>query len=123
MHEFSVSYEIVKAVLDETQKKNGKKVLSIHLEIGEMTLLNMDQVIFWIHELFKGSIAEGTKVNLKKVKARIRCMECQYCGKPNLKHRGDYQHLTPFSCPKCGSMGVIIEKGRECLLRRIQVLR
>ncbi|MGB9628946.1 MAG: hydrogenase maturation nickel metallochaperone HypA [Thermodesulfobacteriota bacterium] len=123
MHEFSVSSEIVQTVLDATQKSNGKKVLSIQIEIGELTLLNVEQIAYWIHELFKGSMAEGAKVKLKKIKARIRCGECQYGGKPNLNHREDYHHLIQFSCPKCGSIHIIIEKGRECVLKRIQVLR
>jgi len=123
MHEFSISSEIVKTVLDEAEKNNGKKVLSIQLEIGELTLLNVEQVTFWIHELFKGSIAEGAKVKFKKVKARIRCGECQYRGEPGLNQRDDYQHLIQYSCPKCGSIQIMIEKGRECVLRRIQAVR
>lgn len=123
MHEFSVSSEIVQAVLDATQKNNGKKVLSIQIEIGELTLLNVEQIVYWIHELFKGSIAEGAKVKLKKVKAQIRCGECEYWGRPASKEKNEYQHLIRYSCPKCGSFQITIEKGKECVLKRIQALR
>ncbi len=49
MHEFSISSEIVRTVLDTVKKSNGEKVLSIQLEIGELALLNVEQVTFWIH--------------------------------------------------------------------------
>lgn len=68
MHEFLISSEIVKNVLDVAEKDNGKKILSAQLEFGELTLLNLEQVTFWIHELFKGSIVEGSKA-----KSKIKC--------------------------------------------------
>ena len=68
MHEFSISDEIVRNVLDAVRENNGQKVLSIQLEIGELTLLNVEQVTFWIHELFKGSVAEGAKVKVRTMK-------------------------------------------------------
>ena len=67
MHEFSISSEIVRTVLDTAEKNHGKRVLSIQLEIGELTLLNLEQVTFWIDELFKGSVAEGARIKVKKI--------------------------------------------------------
>jgi len=123
MHEFSISSEIVRTVLETTEKNNVKKVLSIQLEIGELTLLNVDQVIFWMNELFKGSIAEGAKIKCKKIKTRIRCEECQYQCDLNLEQGDDHQPLIQYSCPKCGSLQIMIEKGKECILKRIQAVR
>jgi len=123
MHEFSVSSEIVKAVLDTAEKNSGKKVLSIQLEIGELALLNVEQVTFWIHQLFKGSVAEGAKVKVKMIKARIQCESCGYKGRINSDQQDHFQHLITYSCPKCGSFEIKIEKGRECNLRKIQAVK
>ena len=123
MHEFSISFEIVRTVLDTAKKNNGKKVVSIRLEIGELALLNVEQVTFWIHELFKGSVAEGAKVKVKTIKARIQCESCGYNGGIGLDRQDPFQHFIPYSCPKCGSFQIKVEKGRECTLRRIQVVR
>ena len=65
MHEYSISAEIVKTVLDTAENNGAKKVLSVQLEIGELALLNVEQVKFWIDELFKGTVAEGAKVRVK----------------------------------------------------------
>ena len=123
MHEFSISSEIVRTVLETAEKNHGKKVLSIQLEIGELTLLNVEQVAFWIKELFKGSIAEGAKVKTKVIKTRIRCETCGYKG-GNISDHGDlFRYLISFSCPKCGSAQIKVETGRECILKRIQAVR
>jgi hydrogenase nickel incorporation protein HypA/HybF len=123
MHEFSISSEIVRTVLDSARENHGKKVLSIQLEIGELTLLNVEQVTFWIRELFKDSIAEGAKVKVKVIKARIHCEACGYKGGNTSDQKDLFQHLIPLSCPKCGSFQIKIEKGRECTLKRIQALK
>jgi hydrogenase nickel incorporation protein HypA/HybF len=123
MHEFSISSEIVKTVLDTVEKSKGKKVLSIQLEMGELALLNVEQVTFWIHELFKGTAAEGAKVKVKTIKAQLQCNSCGYKGRNISKEKDIFHHFVPLICPKCGSLEIKVEKGKGCILRRIQVLK
>ncbi len=123
MHEFSIADEIVKNVLKTAKKNKGKKVVSILLEIGELTHLNGEQLGFWIKELFRDSIAEGAKVKIKTMKARVQCRDCGYKGGMEPDQEGFFRHLIAASCPRCNSFQIKIEKGRECILRRIQVLR
>jgi hydrogenase nickel incorporation protein HypA/HybF len=123
MHEFSVSAEIVRSVLAHVEKEKGEKVLSVQLEIGELALLNVEQVTFWIHQLFKGTVAEGAKVKVRTIKARIQCESCGYKGGISLDKKDPFRHFVPYSCPKCGSFQIKVEKGRECTLRRIQALK
>jgi len=123
MHEFSISSEIVRSVLDAAGKNKGKKVLSIQLEIGELTHLNGEQVAFWVHELFKGSVAEGAEVKIKTTKARIHCKACGYRGGMESDQEDSFRHLMPLTCPRCNGIQIRAVKGRECILRRIQVAR
>jgi hydrogenase nickel incorporation protein HypA/HybF len=123
MHEFSISDEIVKNVLGAVKENNGRKVLSIQLEIGELALLNVEQVTFWIHELFKGSVAEGAKVKVRTMKARIQCESCGYKGGIRSGQKDSFRHLALQTCPKCHSFLFQVKKGRECILRKIQVVR
>jgi hydrogenase nickel incorporation protein HypA/HybF len=123
MHEFSISSEIVRNVLESVEKSNGRKVISIQLEIGELNPLNVEQVTFWIHGLFKGSVAEGAKVKVKMIKARIKCESCGYKGGKTSGQKDLSRHYIALSCPKCGSLEIKVEKGRECNLRKIQVVR
>ena len=123
MHEFSISDEIVKNVLGAVKESNGQKVLSIQLEIGELALLNVEQVTFWIREMFKGSVAEGAKIKVRTIKARIKCGSCGYRGGMNPEQQDPFRHALLYSCPKCQSFEIDVEKGRECYLKKIQVLR
>ncbi len=123
MHEFSIANEIVKNVIDTARKNGGKKVLSIQLEIGELSHLNGEQVSFWIRELFKDSVAEGAEVKVKTIKARIQCRDCGYKGGMASDQEDSFRHLIPASCPRCNGFQIKIEKGRECILKKIQVLR
>ncbi len=123
MHEFTISNEIVKNVLKAAERNRGKKVLSIQMEIGELTLLNVEQVIFWIHELFKGSIAEGVKVKVRRIKAQIQCESCGYRGRTTSGQGDPVEHFSLRFCPKCGSFQIKIEKGQECILKSIQAVR
>lgn len=123
MHEFSISNEIVQSVLHAAIENNGKKVVSIQLEIGELALLNVEQVTFWIHELFKGTLAEGAKVKVKSIKARIHCESCGYRGGMKLDPQDPFRHVLLYSCPECHSFQINVKKGRECTLKRIQVIK
>jgi len=123
MHEFSIADAIVKNVLETAKKNNGKKVVSVLLEIGELTHLSGEQVSFWIKELFKDSVAEGAQVKVKTIKARIQCKGCGYKGGMGSDQEDSFRHVIPASCPRCNSFEIKIEKGRECILRRIQVLK
>ena len=122
VHEFSIADEIVRNVLETAEKNRGKKVVSILLEIGELTHLNGEQVTFWIKELFKDTVAEGAGVKVKTIKAGIQCKSCGYKGGMG-SDQDSFRHLIPASCPRCNSFQIKIEKGRECILRKIQVVK
>jgi hydrogenase nickel incorporation protein HypA/HybF len=123
MHEFSISQEIVQAVLNSVKENKVKKVFSVQLEIGEMALLNVEQVTFWIHELFKKTEAEGAKVKVRVIRARIQCVSCGYQGGISYDQKDPFQHFISYSCPQCGSFEIKVEKGRECMVKRIQASR
>lgn len=123
MHEFSISSEIVETVLDTAEKNHGKKVLSVQLDIGELTLLNVEQVAFWVQELFKGSIAESAEVKVRRIKARVFCEGCGYKGGGRSDEKDAFRHYALQRCPQCHSFQIRVEKGKECTLRRIQAVR
>lgn len=123
MHEFAVASEIVDQVLHSARKNQGKKILSIRLAIGELTLLNTEQLHFWVRELFKGSIAEDAEIEIHLIRARVSCGRCGYRGGiPSPQDQAMSHQILPH-CPRCHSFQIEIKKGRECLLKGIRVLR
>ena len=123
MHEFSAATSIVETVLRSSREKGATRVLVVELEIGELTFLNPDQLSFWIKEGLKRTLAGDCELHFKSIKPVVRCQDCGHRG--NLPVRNDplrHYSLPVFVCPSCGSAHIVIEKGKECLIRRIQIL-
>ena len=56
MHEFAMATQIVENVLEEAKRHDAKKVAEVHLVIGKMTFLGVDQVRFSYDVLVKDTI-------------------------------------------------------------------
>jgi len=52
----------------------------------------VEQVTFWIDELFKGSVAEGAKVRVRTIRARVKCESCGYKGGIISDQQDHFQH-------------------------------
>ena len=61
MHEFGMATQIVENVLDEAKKHDAKKVDEVHLIIGKMTFLGVDQIRFSYDILVKDTILKDSK--------------------------------------------------------------
>jgi len=122
VHEFSVTSQIVEAVLKEAEKHNAKKVVEVHLDIGKLTFLGLEQVRFSYEVLVKGTIMEGSKLYIEEKDGILKCNSCGYEG--GFKYEDDpiYHVPTPtLHCPKCGETVQIIA-GRECTIRDVKLL-
>ena len=122
MHDLSVSQAIARTVLEQAKEKRVRKILSLNLELGELTFLNPEQIHFWLKELFKDTPAQGTKIYIKKIFSRIKCKKCEYEGSMSLRDDPFFHIYFPLlRCPCCNSTSLEIKAGRECLIRRIKV--
>jgi len=126
MHDISISQAIAETVLKKARDKKARRVLSLKLEIGELTFLSPEQIRFWLKELFKGTLAEGIKIHIKKIFCLIRCKSCSYEGNMDLNMGlGDdslHAYFPIMKCPKCSSFSLEIKKGKECLVKQIRII-
>jgi len=124
MHELSISQAIAKTVLEKASEQKAKEILSVDIEIGELTFLNDEQVRFWLEEIFKKTIAEKAEIHIEKVRSQSKCLECHWQGRINAKDDPLYHtYFFTSRCPQCGSSSLKIEKGKECLVRKIRMSR
>ncbi|MCC7573282.1 MAG: hydrogenase maturation nickel metallochaperone HypA [Candidatus Methanofastidiosum sp.] len=56
MHELSLADGMLKTVLDAAQKEKAKKIKSIKLEMGEILLVNTEQLTFCFDIISKGTM-------------------------------------------------------------------
>jgi len=122
MHEFSISSQIVREVLEEAEKRGAKRVLEVHLVIGSLTLLGIEQVRASYKMLVENTIMKESKLFVRQKKGKVKCDRCGYEGP--IKFRDDPIYHISFptlTCPKCDSSARIIE-GRECLIKRVRLV-
>ncbi|MGB9837805.1 hydrogenase maturation nickel metallochaperone HypA [Methanothermobacter sp.] len=118
MHELSMADAIVRTVIDAAEKNDAVEVLEVTVEIGQLTLLNPEQIIFMLEVLSEGTILEGANFNLEVVPAEIEC-ECGYEG---VVEADELDHLAPvISCPECGGHEFQVRAGRECNVKNIKI--
>ena len=121
MHEFSVTSNIVKLVLEEAKKHEAKKVLEVHLVIGKLTFLAVEQIKFSYDLIVKNTLMEGSKLEIEQRDGTVECSNCGYNGPINIEEDPIYHFSFPsLLCPKCGSIAKIVE-GKECIVKNIRL--
>jgi len=119
MHEFSTAVGIVEAVKQVAQAHGVTRVLTIHLQVGDLTLLNHEQLRFGIEVAAQGTVAEGAEVIIESIPVRIACKRCGL--KSTIKVQDTlYEMLTMLKCEGCGATDVDIIQGRECIVKDIR---
>jgi len=121
MHEFSVMTQIVDSVLEEAKKRGARKVENVELEIGEFTMLGHEQMKFAYEVLSKDTILQGSNLEVRTIKGRIKCDSCGYEGDVKISEDTPHRSVPLLECPKCHSAARIIE-GRECVVRNIRMV-
>ncbi len=114
--------QIVENVLREARKHSAKKVTEVHLIIGELTFLGIEQVRFSYELLAKETMMDGSKLYIEVKKGAVRCTKCGYEGDLNYEDDPAYHIPTPtLLCPKCQGVVQIID-GRECTIKSVKLV-
>ncbi|MBN1786694.1 MAG: hydrogenase maturation nickel metallochaperone HypA [Candidatus Methanofastidiosa archaeon] len=122
MHEVTVAQSAVNIALEESKKQSAKRILLIELDIGNLSLISLEQLTFWITELLRGTIGEGTEIKINLKEGKIKCKECGSESPVELEDDPYYHFSVPrFDCPKCGSPNTFIFEGREMYVKTIRV--
>jgi hydrogenase nickel incorporation protein HypA/HybF len=122
VHEFSVTSQIVQSVLTEAEKRGAKKVTEVHLTIGKLTFLGLEQVRFAYEVLTKDTIMEGSQLIIEEQEGIVKCGNCGYQG--DFKYQDDPLYHVPvptLKCPKCNNT-VTITAGKECTIKYIKMM-
>jgi hydrogenase nickel incorporation protein HypA/HybF len=112
MHEQSIVESILTLALNNAEKANAHKIVSISLVVGDYTGVVENAVNFYFAFLSKDTIAAGAKINYTHVPGQLRCRDCDIFF-PLQKH--DYH------CPKCQGKRVEIVGGRELYIENMEV--
>jgi hydrogenase nickel incorporation protein HypA/HybF len=112
MHEQSIVESILTLALENAEKANARKIVSINLVVGDYTGVVEDAVSFYFGFLSRDTIAAGANIIYTHVPGQMRCRDCDILF-PLQKHA--------YLCPKCEGRRVEIVGGRELYIENMEV--
>jgi hydrogenase nickel incorporation protein HypA/HybF len=124
MHEASLAHAILKTILEVATQNKTKEVLRVQMEVGEISLVNVEQLTFHIRIFARETIAKDMEFLVKKVETKIRCKECSYLGGIEYKEIDpEWHYRVPiFGCVRCKSNMTEIVQGKDLKIRSIDVV-
>ena len=112
MHEMSLAQALVDQVTELAEKDGCHKVLSVDVSIGALSGVMRDSLEFCFPVVARGTLLEGTKLNVTEVPLKAECRDCRQITNPE-----------PFevTCSHCGSMNLMVLEGKEFKLVSLEV--
>lgn len=112
MHEMSLAEGILQIVEDAAAKQGFHKVTEVRLEIGALSGVEPEALTFCLDVVFRGSVAEGARVELERLPGQGFCLAC-----------GETVAVAALydACPKCRSYQVQATGGTEMRVKDLLV--
>ena len=114
MHEFSIAEDIVNSVIGEAQKHGAERITGVYLEIGQLMMVDVEQLRFALECLARDTPMENANIDMEIVPVVIKCKN----GHEETISWDPYKTPVELVCPVCGNSVKII-RGRGCILRKI----
>ena len=112
MHELAITEGIIRAAVPEAERHGAKRILEIHLKIGELSGVLPECIQYYFDIASRGTIAENARLTVEKIPVRIACPDCGYAG------AADRMRIR---CPACGGMDFRITGGKEYFVDSLEV--
>ncbi len=118
MHEYGVAKDILDNILEEARKHNARVVKEVVLDVGSLTMLNPEQLLFCLQAVSGDTIAENMKINLNMLPIKIKCGNGHVSEIKDSMGGDVFRFVTALECPVCGERAGVIS-GRELILKEI----
>lgn len=112
MHEMSLCEGVLQVLETEAKKGNFNTVKTVWLEIGELSSVEPEAMLFSFDVVTRNSIAHGAKLEIIRVPGTAWCMQCS--NSVHVKQRFD-------DCPDCGSAQLQVTSGDEMKIKELEV--
>lgn len=113
MHELPVTQSILEIALRHAGRAGAGRILAINLTIGDLTGFVDDSIQFYFDYLSKGTLADGARLAIERIAARVRCGQC------------GAEYAPPdsriWTCPNCEALGGEVIAGKEFSVASIEV--
>ena len=114
MHELSITESILKTVLASAEAHSVTKILTIHLEVGELNDMKPEWIQHFFDYLSKDTIAEGAKIEAHTKESEFTCHDCNVTFPLQLKS------VSKVTCPSCKGGNCSLTGGSEFFIRDME---
>jgi hydrogenase nickel incorporation protein HypA/HybF len=111
VHEVAVAQRMVGIALRAADENGGGRVAAARLLLGTLTCVDPETLDFAFGVATRGTLAEGCRLEIVRISARLRCRSC----------RSEHERELLEPCPVCGTLGGEVLAGRELRLDTIDV--
>lgn len=112
MHEMSLCEGVLQVLQTEAKTQGFNKVIAVWLEIGDLSSVEPEAMLFSFDVVTKNSLADGAKLKIINVPGSAWCMQCSK--NVIVKQRFD-------ECPDCGSYQLQVVSGDEMKIKELEV--
>ena len=112
MHELGITQSIVDIAEKTAREQKATKVLSVTVEIGELSGVVAEAVEFCFEACIQQSLLEGSRLIIERIPGLARCDDCGV----ELK----IDNMT-FKCKDCGSYALQRLQGEELKIKELEV--
>ncbi len=112
MHEGSIVESLLALALENAQRAQATRIVTIHVVVGELSGVLEEAMEFYFGFLSKGTMAAGATLSFKRIPAQLRCRKCNHVFTPE---------KLDLRCPTCGEADVDIVAGRELYIDSLEV--
>lgn len=113
MHEMSLMESVLEIACETALKNGAVKVTSIRLDIGMLSHVDPEALIFCYDAIRRGSIAEEAELRINRIAGEGWCRDCAKT--VPMTERYDL-------CPECGQSQVEMTAGDEMKIRDLEVI-
>lgn len=83
MHEIAVAGRVLEIALEAAREHGGGRVAGARLMLGELTCVDADTLAFAFGVASRGTAADGCRLDIARIAARLRCRACRIAGELN----------------------------------------
>jgi hydrogenase nickel incorporation protein HypA/HybF len=120
MHELSIASGLVEKLLEFSADNPDKKIVEVHLAIGELSHIEEGQFRFCYEAITAETPLEGSVLEIEKVDAMVICPHCSYRGRPKYWDGAlSGIPVATLECPSCGKATEATD-GMECAIKSLR---
>jgi len=115
MHELPFAKSIFNTVVEKARQNEAERIVRVVIEVGALRDFVPEIVQkYWLY-VTRGSMAEGSLLEMKEIPATVRCRDCGITFPVNMTN------IKETRCPKCRcDMGTLVT-GRELRILGIEI--